>query len=81
MASVVVIDRDPIEPRIQIPLQLLHKVMGEAAQVVHLGGVFRRDDGAERVAVVAPALDEGAAVCPLGGRRLAPNLQRTVSAD
>ena len=43
-------------------LHLPHQIAGEAAQVGHVDGVLGRDDEAELVAVLATALDEGAAV-------------------
>ena len=46
----------------EVLLHLPHEVAGEAAQVAHLDGVFRRDDEAELMPVLPAALDEGAAV-------------------
>ena len=62
MARVVVIDRDPVEPGIQVGFHLPHEVAGEAAQVAQLGGVLWRHDEAELVPVLSATLDEGAAV-------------------
>ena len=36
MAGVVMVDRDPVEPRVEVLLHLPHEVAGEAAQVAHL---------------------------------------------
>src|SRR5262249_15830724 len=58
MAGVVMIDGDPVEVRPKIGFHLPHQIAGEAAKVAHLGAVFRRDDEAELMTVVAPTLDE-----------------------
>ncbi len=62
MTGVVVVDRDPVEPCAQVLFHLAHEVAGEAAQIAHLAGVFRRDDEPELVPVLPAPLDEGAAV-------------------
>ena len=62
VAGVVVIDRNPIELRAEVGFHLPHEVTGEAAKVAHLDGILRRDDEAELVAVLPPALDEGTAI-------------------
>ena len=68
------IDGDPVEARVEVLLHPPHQVAGEAAQNVQLDRIFRRDDEAELVAVLATALDEGAAVCLVleGGIGAAP---------
>ena len=62
MAGVVVIHGYPIEAGVQVLLHLPHEIAGEAAQIAHLRGVFRRDDEPELVAILPATLDEGAAV-------------------
>jgi hypothetical protein len=62
MAGVVVIHGYPIEAGVQVLLHLPHEIAGEAAQIAHLAGVFRRDDEPELVAVLPAALDEFTAV-------------------
>jgi len=70
MAGVVVIHGDPIEAGVQVLLHLPHEVAGEAAQIIHLAGVFRRDDESELVPVLPAPLDEGAAVRIVFQRRI-----------
>jgi hypothetical protein len=61
-AQAVVIDGDPVEARVEVLLHPPHQVAGEAAQIVHLDRILRRHDEPELMAVLTPALDEGAAV-------------------
>jgi hypothetical protein len=62
MACVVVIHGDPVELSSQMLLHLAHEIAGEAAQIVHLGGVFWGDDKTKLVAVLPAALDEDGAM-------------------
>ena len=70
MAGVVVIHADPIKAGVQVLLHLPHEIAGEAAQIAHLAGVFRRDDEPELVPVLPAPLDEGAAVRIVFQRRI-----------
>lgn len=56
VVGVPMVDRHPVELRVEILGRVLHELAGEGAQVGHLAGVFGRDDEAEMVPVVfAPA--------------------------
>ena len=68
------VDGDPVEPRVEVLLHLPHEVAGEAAQVGHLFRILRRDDEAELMAVLTPALDEGAAIRFVLDRRIGASL-------
>src|SRR3546814_1389936 len=48
IVGVPVIDRDPVEPRLEIPCHVGHEVAGETPEVADLPGIFRTDDEAER---------------------------------
>jgi hypothetical protein len=66
-----VIDRDPIQPRAEIPLQVAHQLAGEGTEGGHLGGVFGRDREAEMMPVILAALGESLRIGGLrGGTRL-----------
>jgi hypothetical protein len=62
MASVVMIDRDPVEARFQILLHLPHKVAREVSQIGHFVGVFGCHDKAELMPIFSTALDKGLTV-------------------
>src|SRR5581483_5583738 len=62
MAGIVMIDRDPVEPRLKVLLHLPHKVAREALQIRHFIGVFGRHDKAELMPVLSTPLDKGLAV-------------------
>ena len=62
MAGVVVIDRDPLEPGLQVGFHLPHQVAGGLLQVRTVPPFLGRYDEAELVAVVAAAVEEGATV-------------------
>jgi len=66
MAGVEMIDRHPVEFGPEIGLHLAHHVPGEAAEISQAITVFGRDDEPERVAVLVPAPDKGAAVRIIG---------------
>ncbi len=51
VVGVPMIDRDPVEPRAEVFLHLVHEVPRVGAKVGHVGCVFRRDDEAEVMAV------------------------------
>src|SRR6266436_2827360 len=59
IVGVPVIDRDPIEPGPEIALHLGDEVAGEGLEIGHLGGILRRDDEAEVMAIVMAAPREG----------------------
>ena len=63
MASVVMIDRDPVEARLQVLLDLPHKVSRETFQIRHFIGVFGRHDKAKLMSILTSPLDESLAVC------------------
>jgi hypothetical protein len=44
VVGVPVIDRDPVESRPQIAFHLGDEVTGEGLEVVHLGGILRRNN-------------------------------------
>jgi len=62
MASVVMIDRNPVEARIEILLYLSHEVAGKTSQIGHLIGVIGRDDKTELMPIVPTPFDEGLTV-------------------
>src|SRR3546814_5837417 len=68
VVGVPVIDGNPIESRAQIGFHAGHQVAGVAPQVFQLGGIFRRDDEAELVTVLAATFLEGGQVGVVGGR-------------
>lgn len=74
MAAVVMIDGNPVEPGAEIALHLSHVLAGEASEIAELPPVFRRDDEAELVAVLAAALQEGLAIGLILERRIAASL-------
>ncbi|MNX94382.1 hypothetical protein D3C86_1266100 [compost metagenome] len=59
MGGVPVIDRDPVERRAQIPLDVVHEIAGIGAKVSEFARVFQRDDEAEMMAIILAALREG----------------------
>ena len=72
MAGVVVIDRDPVQPGLQVVLHLVHEGAGEVPQVPQLRPVLGRDDQAELMAVLPAAPDERLAVGAVLDRRIDP---------
>src|SRR5215467_12203937 len=62
MAGVVVIDRNPVEARLQVLFDLAHQVSREASQIGHFIGVFGRHDKAELMPIFSTPLDERLAV-------------------
>jgi hypothetical protein len=73
MAGVVMIDRDPVEARLQVLLHLPHEVAREGSQIGHLVGVFGRYDKAELMPILAPPLDEGLTVSLVLNSRIRPS--------
>src|SRR5262249_46273992 len=74
MARVVVIDRDPVEPSVQVLLDLPYQVAREVAWVGQVGGVFGGDDETELVPVPPASRQEGAAVRLVLQRRVGMTL-------
>jgi hypothetical protein len=62
MASVVVIDSDPVELRLQIPFHLLYEVPDEGLEVREVIAIIRRHDDPELVPVTITAVHELAAI-------------------
>jgi len=58
MPGIVVIDGDPLEPRLQVGFHLRNQIAGGLAQVGQLDAVLGRDDEAELVPVLAPAIEK-----------------------
>ena len=58
MASVVMINRHPVEAGAEITLHLHHKRSGTLAQIAKRNAIFRRNDDAELVAVHLAAIKE-----------------------
>ncbi|HWW57392.1 MAG TPA: hypothetical protein VN047_10920, partial [Sphingopyxis sp.] len=61
------IDRDPVEARLEINLKLAHQVARVAAQVAKLGRILRTDNETEVVTIAAAALSEGSAIGLIAG--------------
>ncbi|MNE19741.1 hypothetical protein D3C87_2016950 [compost metagenome] len=59
MGGVPVVDRDPVERRAQILLDVVHEIAGIGAKVCEFARVFQRDDEAEMMAIILAALREG----------------------
>ena len=59
MGGVPMIDRNPVEPRAQVPLDVAHEIAGIGAKVPEFGSVLRRYDEAEMMTVIAGPLREG----------------------
>ena len=62
MAGVVMIDRDPIEARLEVLLHLPHEVARETSEIGHFVGIFRRHNEAELMPVLTSPLDECLAI-------------------
>src|SRR6516225_8114312 len=62
MAGVVMIDRDPVEARLQVLFDLAHQVTRETSQIGYFIGVFGRHDKTELMPIVATPLDKGFAI-------------------
>ena len=68
VVGVPVINRHPVEARIEVAGHVLHQLAGESAQIGQIVRVLRRDDKAEVVPVVLAALREGVAIGAVGPR-------------
>ncbi|MNE89314.1 hypothetical protein D3C80_1867150 [compost metagenome] len=64
------IDRNPVEPRVQVPLDIAHEIAGIGAKVSEFGSVLRRDDEAEMMTVIPGPLRESRGV-----GRVAPSIE------
>lgn len=62
MAGVVMIDRNPVEARLQILLHLSHQIACKILQIGHFVGVFGRNNEAELMPILAAPFDKGLAV-------------------
>src|SRR3546814_21130767 len=62
IVGVPVIDRDPVEPRREIPCHVRHELAGETPEVADLPGIFRTDDEAEMMTIILAARCEFGAV-------------------
>jgi hypothetical protein len=62
VTSVVVIDRDPVEPRPEVSFHLFHQIAGGLARVGEVHAVLGRNDEAELVPVIASPIEESTAV-------------------
>src|SRR3569833_1225050 len=51
IVGVPMIDSDPVQPRREIALDVHHQLAGEGTQILHLGGILRRDDEAEMMPI------------------------------
>jgi len=73
MAGVAMIDRNPVEARLQVLLYLPHEIACEAFQISHFVGVFGRHDKAELMPIFSTPLDEGLAVRLVLNSRIHPS--------
>src|SRR3546814_5278416 len=62
IVGVPVIDRDPVEARLEILCHVGHEVAGEAPEVADLPGIFRTDDETEMMTIILAARCEVGAV-------------------
>src|SRR3546814_12251693 len=62
IVGVPVIDRDPVEARLEILCHVGHEVAGEAPEVADLPGIFRTDDETEMMTIILAARCEVSAV-------------------
>ena len=62
IVGVPMVDRDPVEPGVEVDLKLAHEVPRIAAQVSELGRVLGADDEAEVVAITCASFGEGIAI-------------------
>src|SRR3546814_10707065 len=62
IVGVPVIDRDPVEARLEILCHVGHEVAGEAPEVADLPGIFRPDDETDMMTIILAARCEVGAV-------------------
>jgi hypothetical protein len=62
IVGVPVVDRQPVEPRPEIPFGIGHQLSGEGSQIGHFASVLRRDDEPEMVAIVLASFCERAPI-------------------
>ena len=67
IVGVPVIDRDPIQPRAEIPLHVPHQLASESTEVGHLAGIFGRDREAEMMPVILAAFGKSLRIGGLRG--------------
>ena len=67
VAGVEVVDRHPVELRVEVLLHLPHQVADERLEVLQAAAVLRRDDEAELVRIVLRAVEERVAVGLVAG--------------
>ena len=72
IVGVEVIDRHPVEARVEIALHLGHQAANEGRQIVEFGAVLGRDDEAELMAVTLAALQKILAVRLVARRVIEP---------
>ena len=68
MACVVVVDGDPVELCAEVGFDAAHEVAGMPCQVGKLGGILRRNDEPELMAIVASPREESLAIGLILGR-------------
>jgi hypothetical protein len=59
IVGVPMIDADLVELRSEFPLGIRHQLPSEGADVLHVGGVFRRDDESEMMPIILATFSEG----------------------
>ena len=67
VAGVEVVDRHPVELRVEVLLHLPHQVADERLEVLEAAAVLRRDDEAELVRIALRAVEERVAVGLVAG--------------
>ncbi len=67
VVGVPVIDRDPVKPRAEVALCVLHQLAREGSKVGHLARILRRDRKPEMMAVLFAAFGESLRVDVVGG--------------
>ena len=74
------IDRDPVEPRAEVALRVLHQLAREGAKVGHLARILRRDGEPEMMPVLFAPFGESLRVGVVGGGVEHPGV-RAVAGD
>src|SRR4051812_7475793 len=62
VAGVVMVNRDPVEPCLDIDFHLPHQTAGGLARIGQRRSILCRDDEAELMAIIAAAIEESAAI-------------------